>query len=613
MAREKREKTPLSELARAALLGAERESVPTPTPDSPLAPLWEQLGDVAPEFQLLSMAGVSKLYHQSGTLPPRTPTPPHQTAAASGDDITPTFLDDADSELGLIAGEDSTHKEGDKTECCTPAAGEVLVALMDGTHKTLLPEYLSMMAAANLVVPAEYLPSVLSYGINQSNLHSVIQRVTGRNGQQLAAQNPRWVYASPVQLSWDVARERWHSLKTTTARQDFLRQLRRQDPELGLRLLQSIWKSEQPSNRVALIRSLEIRLSMADEPFLEAALDDRNNSVRKKAADLLTMLPESRLCQRMARNTASLLEWVVEEDKTDDGKKSDENAARTEPTRTRIAIHFPAELSSEMQRDGVLKRTVKDDARRRRMELLDMITAVPLNVWTERWQVTPSEIVQAAQESRWPRTLTQALTQAAERQQNLDWVDALLEHAEFKLPVTKLIGLLTPDKLDALIARIDPGVDAENLLNKNHPLVIAVRRWSPTWSESLSNRWLDRLDVHIALNRETATPDSEATEPSKEATDLDGEAVALDRKVAVRDRKAAASDRKPAVLDSIIKVATKQFARCCAPSLIEEAIERLEVIHQSHPDAWAPTIEQNLATLHMRRKMQAVLKGQNDN
>lgn len=563
MAREKREQTPLSELARAALLGAERESVPTPTPDSPLAPLWEQLGDVAPEFQLLSMAGVSALYQQSGRLPPRTPSSLYQATAGSDDNTTSSTFDD-DNQARPTSGEEP------ETQCCTAEAGEVLVALMDGTHKTLLPEYLSMMAAANLMVPAEYLPSVLSYGINQSSLRSVIQRVTGQNGQQLAAQNPQWTYASPIQLTWDVARERWNRLKTTTTRQDFLRQLRTQDPELGLRLLQSVWKSEQPSSRSSIIRALEIRLSMADEPFLEAALDDRNNSVRKKAADLLTMLPASRLCQRMARNTASLLEWVVEDQKTDDSENSDENEEKTAQPQAHIAIHFPTELSPEIQRDGVLKRAIKDDTRRQRMELLEMITAVPLDVWTERWQVTPSEIVQAVQRSRWPRTLTQALTQAAERQQNLDWVDALLEHAEFKLPVTKLIGLLTPDKLDALIARVDLDVDDKNLLNKSHPLVIAVRRWLHLWSPSLSARWLDSMEKQISLNEEIAT------------------------------------------LDSTTRIVLKQFARCCAPSLIEEAIARLETMHQSRPDIWAPTIEQSLMTLEMRLKMQEVLKGKYD-
>ncbi len=565
--------TPLSELARAALLGAERESVPEPMADSLLAPFWAQLGDVAPEYQLLSMAGVSKLYQQAGTMPARAAARPYPAAAEEHNNAEPA---DEEDPLDPSSAADSEPKSRDEltSRRCSMAAGEVLVTLMDGTHKTLLPEYLRMMAAANLTIPAEYLPNVLSYGAGQYALRDVVQSVSGHNGQKLAAQNPRWLYASPIQISWEAARRRWKALRTGAARQGFLRQLRSHDPEFALRLLQSVWKSEQPSSRVALMRALEVRLSMDDEPFLETALDDRNNAVRKKASDLLTTMPESRLCQRMARNTESLLEWVSaqsengenENDKNEgNANEGDANEQNAKKRNASITVHFPDELSPEMQRDGVLKRTIKDDSRRRRMELLDMVTAVPLNVWTERWQVTPDEIVQAVQQSRWPRTLTQALVQAAERQQNHVWVDALLEHAEFKLPAIKLIGLLTPAKFDALIERIDVGVDADNPLNKSHPLVTAVRRWVPPWSESLSKRWLDHLESQMPFDEENVN------------------------------------------VDSLVRTATKQFVRCCAPSLIDEAIDRLEALKKSCPKSWGPTVEQSLATVKMRRKMRDVI------
>ena len=41
--------------------------------------------------------------------------------------------------------------------------------------------------------------------------------------------------------------------------------------------------------------------------------------------------------------------------------------------------------------------------------------AIPLEHWTEIWQAAP-ETQQAAQASRWPRTLTQAMASASQRQ-----------------------------------------------------------------------------------------------------------------------------------------------------------------------------------------------------
>jgi len=48
-------------------------------------------------------------------------------------------------------------------------------------------------------------------------------------------------------------------------------------------------------------------LSLADEPLLEAALDERDAGVRGWAAHLLARLPGSALGQRMARRAAGCL------------------------------------------------------------------------------------------------------------------------------------------------------------------------------------------------------------------------------------------------------------------------------------------------------------------
>ncbi len=48
-------------------------------------------------------------------------------------------------------------------------------------------------------------------------------------------------------------------------------------------------------------------LSMADEPFLERALDDRDAQVRRRAAELLAGLPDSRLAARLTAAAGSIL------------------------------------------------------------------------------------------------------------------------------------------------------------------------------------------------------------------------------------------------------------------------------------------------------------------
>ncbi|VAW31627.1 FIG01121071: hypothetical protein [hydrothermal vent metagenome] len=78
-------------------------------------------------------------------------------------------------------------------------------------------------------------------------------------------------------------------------------------PERGHQIVEQTWKSNNGLVRHQLIKILATNLSMADEPFLEIALDDRNHLVRRTASDLLARLPQSRLSQHMTQFAANVL------------------------------------------------------------------------------------------------------------------------------------------------------------------------------------------------------------------------------------------------------------------------------------------------------------------
>jgi hypothetical protein len=60
----------------------------------------------------------------------------------------------------------------------------------------------------------------------------------------------------------------------------FLKDLRKQDPEAGRRLLEKSWPSENPDGRVQLLSTLQIGLSTEDKLFLESIQKDRAPRVR---------------------------------------------------------------------------------------------------------------------------------------------------------------------------------------------------------------------------------------------------------------------------------------------------------------------------------------------
>src|SRR5206468_3036992 len=79
-----------------------------------------------------------------------------------------------------------------------------------------------------------------------------------------------------------------------------LEAVRSSEPARGRDLLASTWARDPAADRAALVGLLAVSLSDDDEPFLEAALDDRSANVRQIAAELLARLPNSRRSARMA-------------------------------------------------------------------------------------------------------------------------------------------------------------------------------------------------------------------------------------------------------------------------------------------------------------------------
>jgi hypothetical protein len=81
-------------------------------------------------------------------------------------------------------------------------------------------------------------------------------------------------------------------------RRAYLARLREADPDAARDLLADGWAKETGADRGQLISVLERGLSLADEEFLDAALDDRHGTVRAAARRLLGRLPGTAFSQR---------------------------------------------------------------------------------------------------------------------------------------------------------------------------------------------------------------------------------------------------------------------------------------------------------------------------
>jgi hypothetical protein len=388
----------------SALLAALAEAEPPgagdpPGPGSPPTP-----GRRDDEGVLLSAAAVVALHRRAGRRPAVDPGPPP-------DPCPP-----------------------DETLPCGPGAAGHLALVLHGGHGQLLPEWLGALAGAGRRLPEEHLPGLLGLAGERPELRVAVEPVLGWRGRWLAAQNPAWSWA----LDTD-PEAAWRS-GGRAERLALLDALRAAGPGAARALVEATWDEEGAELRAAMVERFGLGLGMADEPFLEAALDDRAGGVRRAAAALLARLPGSRLCARMAARALPLL-------RLDPGPPP------------RLEATLPETLDTAMARDGVTPRHHSRSGQRAGW-LLQLVEAVPPVAWCERLGARPADLVRIAGRDGWSdlgdattlgAALVEAWAVAAGRQRDPEWAGVLLTDAPLPGLVTEeLLEALPPERREAL-------------------------------------------------------------------------------------------------------------------------------------------------------------------
>ena len=440
---------------RKALLGTGRSIGEQPnSPDgvSVLGKTLAAIGADSAEKQLLTSVGIETLYNDIGRLPAQL---------APG---TATLLSKSER---VISAELSSY----------------LSLMLQGRFKDVLSKTLVQLAERDLTIPSELLPAILNYADSSNLNRHVVYKVIGQRGRDLAAQNDTWHFAAPDILTWDGAKRVWKHPKPNK-RQAFFRQLRWLDPGFARDLLQSSWKSEPDHIRHSLLRLMGTNLQPDDEPFIEMALDDRNRTVRKEAVALLASIPNSGLTHRMGRSTANILAWQG------DGKP--------------LAVRFHVGVSRLLQRDGVpIHIKSNDTARLRGEQLTAMVTATPLDLWPKRLGVPIEKIIAALPGCNWTRTLFHAFCEAAQRQQNQDWAEALLR-SELKAASVKLFKILSEERQNAVFDAYHPSTrnEAHKSLRKGNPSQSLVYNSGQYMTAHIAEGWIGLLADHFSAEEE---------------------------------------------------------------------------------------------------------------
>jgi Family of unknown function (DUF5691) len=325
--------------------------------------------------------------------------------------------------------------EPDQAFAVSPAAGRRLGRMLGGEHPDLLAEWLTAVVARDRRIPAQLLPALLDRARRVSPSDPELRRLAaeagGSRARWLARLNQDWGF---VTAHTEAGEDAWR-LGGKSQRRAYLATLRARDPAAARELITESWAAAGPERVMFLSVLASQGLSLADEPLLEAALDERDAEVRGWAAHLLARLPGSALGRRMASRALGCV-------RIEAGRLSEH-----------VVTSPPVQWDNAMRRDGVSPRGRGDLQLDDRTHLLhEVLARTPLRTWTDEFGRTAEQIL-AVSSGPWAPVMFTGWSRAAMAQRDQEWMTALIDWALAGGPTGTLFGAET---LRQLARRADP-------------------------------------------------------------------------------------------------------------------------------------------------------------
>ncbi|MCA9983194.1 MAG: hypothetical protein KDE59_02825 [Anaerolineales bacterium] len=381
----------------------------------------------------------------------------------------------------------------DKRPPCTPEAAALLGANLSSSKTWLIQEWLELARQQGVRPAAHQLPELLEMGRRSRVLRQLVFATLDARGRWLAPQRSEWLYAT-LDVTDDRSVQAILDSGLAAEQQFVVQQLRLHDPDRARGWIERIWPDANSRLRMLMLDLMGPGLSMSDEPFLEGLLDEESLGVRRRVADLLSRLPESRLAGRMAARARRYLRWVPAQ-------------GRTPAT---IALQPPAQLSESELRDGLAEPVRQGQLNRQGWQLLNFLRATPLWVWTEHFPYPLEEIIAAGLASELDVSLIRGWATAAERQENLAWAEALLfgcpEIVEGRYASASLLQILSPAGREQLTLFYVGQPDDGPAIKRYGRETTALRECKHSWSEPFARRILERFGSYLSDSQQDGLP-----------------------------------------------------------------------------------------------------------
>ncbi len=447
---------PWQDLSKIALLGTERQGEP-PRPSGALEPVFARIyGGAGTEREraLLDALAVTALYRRCGSEPLKAKTPAAEPSPP-------------ETRSAVNAG----------------AARHLAVILSGDTFAPLLSEWLVAVDAAGKRVPARLVPAVLDAGIKKKDLREAILRAVGQRGAWLAGINKDWSFITHIEHTGEEQRVRTWEEGDIDARVRALREWRTRDAAQARAAIDRVWKDEPAKHRALFVETLNVGLSTADEPFLEAVLDDKSKDVRQQAGALLSLLADSAFAQRMRERLDAALTFT--EKKGLLGKLSGKAGT--------LDVEFADDWPKACERDGMSEKPPAGKGKKA-WWLEQMLGYVAPAYFCAKWHQTPATLISAAEEGEWANPLLAGWHAAALRHRDAQWAEAFVGRDPVRF--AGLWAAIPPDRREALYEELVKNCPNDKLPDLIAQLPYLDRAWSAPFSLRIARAWRQLLDHH---------------------------------------------------------------------------------------------------------------------
>ncbi|NJK96716.1 MAG: hypothetical protein HC905_18960 [Bacteroidales bacterium] len=257
---------------------------------------------------------------------------------------------------------------------CSPEAMMVLKELLSNKYHHLTWFWCKHCRDKGFIVQPEMLPELFEWGVSTKKQWSTLfSEVIGKRGLWLSQFSDDWKFVTFTDEDGD-----WDTT-TLPQRVNLLKQLRMQNPSEARIKIETVWKEENAAARQELLATLIIALSHDDEVFLNRTLNDKSQKVKELAWQLLKLIPDSAIIQKYRSILQNSIVITL-------GKM----LGLINKTSIDIRLKLPDEeiFTTGIQNLSSDKRISDDN-----FILMQLISEVPPEFWTEHFNTSPGEIV----------------------------------------------------------------------------------------------------------------------------------------------------------------------------------------------------------------------------